>query len=142
MSCCEEQSKLVATAAKDHRVKVSEVQETAVVLTAETKLEGVERLTWNPLGSVLACGTVSGSCKLLQITESSSEPTGKLKRMKTSRGLEVTTLAVPHKDSISALVWPTLDLLYTGSLDHSVIEWDLERSAVSNSILMPRVRAT
>lgn len=142
ISCCEEQRKLVASAAKDHKVKLSTLDGATVTTLAEAKVEGAEHLTWNPTGSLLVCGTSSGSCKLLQQAEYISEATSYTKRKKVAGGLEVTPLAIPHKEAISAIVWPTLDILYTGSLDHSVIEWDLERSAVSNSMVMPRVRLT
>mmetsp|Transcript_20188 Transcript_20188/g.37636 ORF Transcript_20188/g.37636 Transcript_20188/m.37636 type:complete len:387 (-) Transcript_20188:702-1862(-) len=138
ISCSEQQQKLVASAGKDHKVKVSCITEEGFVTISEAKVEGAEHLVWNPIGTLLACGTSTGNCRLLQAAEYTSEHTGRTKRQKITGGFDVTHLSIPHKESISGLVWPTLDILYTASLDHSVIEWDLERSAVSNSILMPR----
>lgn len=58
------------------------------------------------------------------------------KKRKLEDGISFMNLELPIKDGISGIVWPYLDRFYTCSFDNTLIQWDLERSVVANTILL------
>lgn len=95
--------------------------------------EPVKCIRWNPPGNMFVVGGSRGNVYLSRF--GGDEQLIGNKKRKLEDGISFVNLEMPIKDSISGIVWPYLDRLYTSSLDNTIMQWDLERSSVSNTIL-------
>lgn len=109
-------------------------------LIALNKIEHLEKVTWNPLGSTFAVGSYSGQLSLCKISELPGYISRGLKRQEIeAQSLAIHNLEVSHTDAISEILWPTIETLITSSMDHNVFMIDLESAKLAGSILCPRV---
>jgi len=95
--------------------------------------EPVKSICWNPPGDMFAIGGSRGNVYLSRF--GGGEQVLGSKKRKLDDGISFTNLEIPVKDSVTSIVWPYLDRFYTSSLDNTLMQWDLERSAVANTIL-------
>jgi len=144
------------TASKDHSVRIwrtsaaSSARASKAVVKCETVCVGhtdsVESLASNPLGDRIFSGGWDGSLLLWVVppetsstSESTAEPPHKRVRSHPASDdtvdLEPSARLPGHSDCVSSIRWPTANLLYSGSWDGTVREWDLgsETSAGSFS---------
>lgn len=102
----------------------------------------VESVASNPAGEMLASGAWDGAVHVWAAAAASGETgadstEGASKRAKGRRGEVAPTAAPPaelrptstlsgHQGSVNAVCWPTAPLLYTGSWDGTIREWQVE----------------
>lgn len=146
-----------ATASKDHTVRTWRMATSgAKGVTCEASLVGhtcsVESLAANPNGDRLCSGGWDGSMLLWSAAErlpSEAEGGGgngkASKRAKSGASAAVATAAGPaelepttalpgHQGSVSALCWPTAALVYSGSWDGTIREWQVDVETTSATL--------
>ena len=141
-----------ATASKDHTLRTWRVGRDGSS-TCEAALVGhtssAEALAANPTGDRLCSGAWDGSMLLWSVGDlqpPAAAAEGKAsKRAKSGASNSLPTAAAPtevepttalpgHQGSVSALCWPTAALVYSGSWDGTIREWQVDVETTSATL--------
>jgi len=135
-----ERGGLIGTGGKDGTLKISGYSGGELELKAEGKLGSIEVLAWNPSGAMVASGQYSGEVHISSINFEETAMLTKASKRQKLHGFSLHTqhLSLPHTDSITGLLWPELEILYTAAQDHSVVVWDISREAAVFTYTAPR----
>lgn len=135
-----ERGGLIGTGGKDGTLKVSGYTQGEFELKAEGKLGSIEVLAWSPSGAMIAAGLFSGEVHISSINLEESAMLTKASKRQKLHGFSLHSqhLSLPHSDSLTGLLWPELEILYTSAQDHSVVVWDISREAGVFTYTAPR----
>jgi ribosome biogenesis protein YTM1 len=152
-----------ATGSKDHTVRMWRLEQasrdSAMTCVCEASLVGhtssVESLTANPSADRLCSGAWDGGLHLWSledVAEAAARTGGNggsdgqsSKRAKGQRGSSAQTASAPadvspkatftgHQGSVNALCWPTAALIYSGSWDGTIREWQVDVETTSATL--------
>lgn len=140
MAVTKERGGLVATGGKDGTIKITVFNEDEIELKAEGKVSSIESIAWNPSGSMLASGQFNGQIHISTINFDETAMITKASKRQKLHGFSLHSqrINIPHTDCVTGVRWPELDVVYTASMDHSAVAWDVSRETAVFTYTAPR----